>query len=238
MLSSRCDIGDGVFKSEATRLEMENRQLWLQCGVVREENFVKTRDHIESIQPYPMRVSHYQEDQYRCLLGPFETSQQALEIKQKIKSESQFSDAFIRVVPLNAPSSTMVATVERVDANQVQLAEQSQRLKQEFLTSVGANSRYTLSMVYLGDNNSYYMEQYQKWSRVDFKSAQQICARHGMDLPDHAQFTDLEKTKSLERFPRVLPFWLSDGSAVVRGEKQPRLISPLSELNIACLTMR
>ncbi len=253
ILSEQCDIGEGVFESEKKRLRENNDHYWIQCGVIEATKIDETRASIRGITSENMVLSDYH-NAFRCLLGPFKTASKAISIKTTLNKYPHFSDAFIRVVsslgttaqhpvtrssqPQNNESSDVIefTTQQSITPSMPEPAIAEPSI--EIFTSVGSNSRYILSMVYLGEPQNYYIEGYQKWSRINYSAAKQVCARNNMLLPSFEQFNDLESTQSLSRFPVILPFWLDDGSAVTRGETQPRLISPLSELNISCLTKR
>ncbi len=106
VMDSQCPIGNGLWDRAPKN---ENSQFWIQCGVTGSLPKAWFSNVLEKIVPKNKIVLRREEGRYRCLLGPFNSHTEVVQLKSSMQGNKHLESTFIREIT-GANSATSYAT--------------------------------------------------------------------------------------------------------------------------------
>ncbi len=106
VMDSQCPIGNGLWDRAPKN---ENSQFWIQCGVTGSLPKAWFSDVLEKIVPKNKIVLRREEGRYRCLLGPFNSHAEVVQLKSNMRGNKHLESTFIREITGTNLTATSVA---------------------------------------------------------------------------------------------------------------------------------
>lgn len=205
MLNAQCDIGKGLWGKEPTT---PSGHFWVQCNYSQAIPAKAFSDKVTHRFPQQSFLV-YDDERYRCLIGPLSTYAQATFAQQALE-ELGITQTFIRQAN---------AAIDSDQANKLPRS-QSDPVTQLTATQTAQDSQHPQTLIesrtvlnaaiysFTFENLNYYQprnvqssqemppafvkEQEQYWSRVNIADAGQWCARYGLRLPSFDEIRQLQ----------------------------------------------
>ncbi|PSW21549.1 SPOR domain-containing protein [Photobacterium sanctipauli] len=208
-LNSQCDTGTGLWGRDP---QPHQSHFWLQCNYSQAIPARKFSNIVTQAFPSASYLIHDGKS-YRCLIGPFDSVEQAKDAKVKLaaaKIEKTFIRQTKQPIAISSAGKTLQPILAAVENEQAQ-TKPSQRANAEPPKETLIENRTVLdSAIYsfTFDNIKYYQpkniqsskdmppafvkEHNQYWSRVSIQNAGQWCQRFGLRLPTYDELKHLQ----------------------------------------------
>lgn len=95
ILESECPIGEGVWGQKIP--SAKEQSFWIQCGFVKSGSLRSAPTQLQKLVSQPVWLKPDVEGD-RCLVGPYQSVENALRDLRALRSVPRFGDAFIRTI--------------------------------------------------------------------------------------------------------------------------------------------